>query len=299
MPPTWGRSRTMALRAASAAVSAALLLPVLAGCDSGGGDKEKSGRAAAKPEPKPRPVWNTRPASIASLGDSITRGFDACSVLADCPEVSWATGTQVDSLARRLLPSPGTSSWNFAKTGARMADLPRQMEAAIAQKPELVTVLMGANDACRPSVTAMTTPEQFRTQFETAVKELRRSLPRSQLYVAGIPDLKRLWSEGRKDPLGKQVWQLASVCPSMLHDADAQDAASDERRAQVDQRVGEYNAVLKDVCSRDELCRYDGSVHGYAFTGEQLSQWDWFHPSRQGQQTLADMAYQAVTAERR
>ncbi|MFF4405911.1 SGNH/GDSL hydrolase family protein [Streptomyces sp. NPDC001404] len=297
MPPTWGRSRSMARRAAAAAACAALLLPALAGCDSGGSE-EKGSRAAAKPEPSPRPVWNTRPASIASLGDSITRGFDACSVLADCPEVSWATGTQVDSLARRLLPSPETSSWNFAKTGARAADLPRQMQAAIEQKPELVTVLIGANDACRPSPDDMTSAEQFRTHVETAVKELRRSLPKSQLYMAGIPDLKRLWSEGRKDPLGKQVWKLASVCPSMLHDADAQDAASDERRTQVDRRVGEYNAVLKDVCGRDELCRYDDSVHGYAFTGEQLSQWDRFHPSRQGQQTLADMAYKAVTAKR-
>ncbi|MCD9141896.1 SGNH/GDSL hydrolase family protein [Streptomyces albireticuli] len=290
-----------ALRGTVAVVSAVSAALLVTSCDDGGDAKSGAGQGAAavRPSPSPTPTsaWDPRPRSIASLGDSITRGFDACSVLKDCPEASWATGTKVDSLARRLLPSPATSSWNFAKTGARMADLPDQMRAAVQQKPQLVTVLVGANDACRNQVSYMTPVDDFRADFESSVAELRKALPKSQLYVASVPDLKRLWTSGRNNSIAKTVWKLG-ICPTMLRDPDAQDPASEERRAQVDKRVGEYNAVLKDVCGRDKLCRYDGSVHGYDFDGDQLSKWDWFHPSKNGQGRLADMAYREITAVR-
>ncbi|MEU4212685.1 SGNH/GDSL hydrolase family protein [Streptomyces sp. NPDC026206] len=290
MGTTRRRRPSAGIRTAAAVLGAALLAT---GCDDGGAENKAS---PAKSAPT-RPAWNTRPESLASLGDSITRGFDACSVLKDCPEVSWATGTEVDSVARRLLLSPQTSSWNYARTGARMADLPDQMRSAVTHKPQLVTVLLGANDACRSDVTEMTPVDRFRADFESSLGTLRSSLPKSQVYVAGIPDLKRLWSEGRKNALGKQIWKMASICPSMLRDADAVDEAAEERRAQVDKRVGEYNAVLKDVCSRDALCRYDGAVNGYGFTGQELSRWDWFHPSKKGQGELAGMAYRTITSK--
>ncbi|MEV0278963.1 SGNH/GDSL hydrolase family protein [Streptomyces sp. NPDC050610] len=287
------RSRRRLARAAVATLTAALAVAGAAGCDDKG--STGTGGSAAKPTPKPTPAWNTRPASIASLGDSITRGFNACSPLSDCPEASWATGTKVDSLAGRLLPSPAAHSWNYAKTGARMADLPGQLGKALPHRPELLTVLMGANDACRADVADMTSVAQYRADFEVAMKELRRSLPKTQVYVASVPDLKRLWAEGRADPLGKQVWKLARICPSMLGDSDAVDTASEARRGQVEQRVAAYNAVLKDVCGKDRRCRYDGAVNGFRFTEAELSQWDWFHPSEEGQRELAAMAYRKVT----
>lgn len=288
-----------ALRGAVAVVASVSAALLVTSCDSQGGTRTDAAphAPAVRPSPSPTPDWNPRPQSIASLGDSITRGFDACSVLKDCPEASWATGTKVDSLARRLLPSPATSSWNLAKTGARMADLPDQMHTAIERKPQLVTVLVGANDACRNEVSYMTPVDDFRADFESSVAELRKALPKSQLYVASVPDLKRLWTAGRTNGLAKTVWKLG-LCPTMLRDPDAQDPASEERRAQVDKRVGEYNAVLKDVCRRDKLCRYDASVHSYDFDGDQLSKWDWFHPSKNGQGRLAEMAYREITAVR-
>ncbi|MDN3057490.1 SGNH/GDSL hydrolase family protein [Streptomyces sp. SRF1] len=272
-----------------------------AGCfgSSDGPSRHGPDRAEKTPGAKRAIVWNTRPSSIASLGDSITRGFDACSVLSDCPEVSWSTGTDVQSLAQRLLPATtaraGTHAWNFAKTGAVVADLPGQIEAAAAHKPKLITVMIGANDACRDSVEDMTSVEQFRTTFTSALTRLRRDLPKTQVYVASVPDLKRLWSEGRKNIFGRQIWKLG-ICPSMLKDSDALDAASNARRQQVADRVTEYNKVLKDACGRDVLCRFDPAVHEYRFTSAELSKWDWFHPSKAGQQQLADMAYRRITA---
>jgi lysophospholipase L1-like esterase len=285
-------------RAALAVVAAAAL--AVTGCDAVGGDSAGLSPDASK-RPRPAPVWDTSPASVAAVGDSITRGFDACAVLSDCPEVSWATGSraEVDSLAVRLLGKAEAAerSWNYAVTGARMADLTGQMTRAAARRPELVAVMVGANDACRTTTSAMTPVADFRAQFQEAMGTLRRKLPKAQVYVASIPDLKRLWSQGRTNPLGKQVWKLG-LCPTMLGDADVLDAAATSRRNTVRDRVADYNAVLREVCAKDKRCRTDdGAVHAFRFGTDQLSRWDWFHPSVNGQARLAEIAYRAVTAK--
>ncbi|TPQ15421.1 SGNH/GDSL hydrolase family protein [Streptomyces sporangiiformans] len=292
------RSRTVVTTAA------AVLLGVAgwAACDASGGNAPgpQGSSTPSKPSPKPTPTWDRSPRSLAAVGDSITRGFDACSVLADCPESSWATGSdaQVNSLAVRLLGKAGAArrSWNYAVSGSRMADLPGQMAQAATRKPELVTVMAGANDACRASVSAMTSVSDFRAQFEDAMTTLREALPKTQVYVSSVPDLKRLWSQGRTNELGKQIWKLG-ICPSMLADADALDSAATLRRDTVQDRVEAYNEVLEEVCKKDLRCRFDGgAVFDFRFGTAQLSPWDWFHPSKNGQARLAEMAYRAVTA---
>ncbi|MFH9813928.1 SGNH/GDSL hydrolase family protein [Streptomyces sp. NPDC017230] len=293
------RSGRRRARAALAVLTAAVL--GLTGCDAVGGGSPAPSDAASK-RPKSAPVWDTSPQSVAAVGDSITRGFDACAVLSDCPEVSWATGssTDVDSLAVRLLGKADAAerSWNYAVTGARMADLTGQVTRAAAHRPELVAVMVGANDACRATTSAMTSVADFRIQFEEAMGTLRRELPKAQVYVASIPDLKRLWSQGRTNPLGRQVWKLG-ICPSMLGDADSLDSAATLRRNTVRERVEDYNEVLREVCAKDRRCRTDGgAVHEFRFGTGQLSRWDWFHPSVDGQARLAEIAYAAVTAKR-
>ncbi|MFJ9564943.1 SGNH/GDSL hydrolase family protein [Streptomyces fuscichromogenes] len=290
------RRRSRAL-VGTVAVTAAL---GVAGCDVLGGSSGTTGSEKTRAS-RAVQVWDRSPASIAAVGDSITRGFDACTVLSDCPEVSWATGTsdQVDSLAVRLLGRAGAAdhSWNYAVTGARMADLSDQMAEAVAHRPQLVTVMAGANDACRTSVRAMTSVADFRAQFEDALGTLRKALPKTQVYVSSVPNLKRLWSEGRTNPLGKQIWKLG-ICPSMLADADDLTSVATLRRDKVQQRVEEYNKVLAEVCAKDRRCRFDGgAVYAYRFGTGQLSHWDWFHPSTDGQSKLAAIAYRTVTAK--
>ncbi|MFF8590380.1 SGNH/GDSL hydrolase family protein [Streptomyces sp. NPDC015220] len=296
------RKRSHPMRAAHAVVAAAVL--ATAGCDSADGGtfgRGDTGARATRPSASPTPVWDTAPDSIAAVGDSITRGFDACAVLSDCPEVSWATGSDasVNSLAVRLLGVTGAAqhSWNHAVTGARMSDLNGQVGQAVLNKPQLVTVMVGANDACRASTDEMTSVADFRGQFQDAMNTLRQALPKTEVYVSSVPNLKRLWSEGRTNPLGKQIWKLG-ICPSMLGDAEALDGTATRRRDAVQDRVVAYNKALAEVCAKDRRCRFDHeAVFDYRFGTEQLSHWDWFHPSRDGQARLAEIAYRAVTAK--
>ncbi|MGW8376313.1 SGNH/GDSL hydrolase family protein [Streptomyces sp. ODS28] len=255
---------------------------------------------SASPSPSRAAGWAGGTSSLAAVGDSITRGFDACSLLSDCTRASWATGTQrgVRSLAQRLLDDPAGRGWNHAVSGAVMADLPGQVERAARRNPDLVTVLSGANDACRPTVGEMTSVEAYREDFRKALGTLWKERPRTRVYVASVPNLLRLWEQGRSNPRAVQMWDLG-ICPSMLRDARSEDPADQQRRAQVQQRVMAYNRVLQEECGRHERCRYDGgAVFGYRFTTAELSRWDWFHPSQEGQRKLAEIAYERITARR-
>ncbi|MFD5031329.1 SGNH/GDSL hydrolase family protein [Streptomyces sp. NPDC058220] len=295
-----GRNRSRRSRAGVAAVTAVVLAGAgaLAGCDSAGSADSAAKRAG--PSPRPTPDWDRSPASVAAVGDSITRGFDACAVLADCPEVSWSTGTDstVRSLALRLLGAPAVAerSWNHAESGAQMSDLPGQMAQAAQRDPELVTVMVGANDACQDTAEQMTPVASFRASFVASMRQLRAGAPKAQVYVSSVPDLKRLWSTGRANPLGRQIWKLG-ICATMLGDAQNMSERAQKRRNMVYDRIVAYNDALKDVCAKDPRCRYDGgAVFDFRFTGEQLSHWDWFHPSKNGQGRLAEIAYRNVTA---
>ncbi|MER5774672.1 SGNH/GDSL hydrolase family protein [Streptomyces sp. NPDC002039] len=289
--------RRRARRKLTGAVAAvAVLAGVVTGCD--GGESASEGERGAQAGPR----WNTAPTSIAAVGDSITRGFDACSVLADCPEVSWATGDDpaVDSLANRLIGAAEAParSWNLAVTGSRMADLPGQLASAAAHKPELVTVMVGSNDACRPLASSMTSVADFRAGFEKALAGLRAASPTSQVYVSSVPDLQRLWEQGKDLPMVRQIWKLG-ICQSMLADPLSLATGATSRREEVRARVVEYNEVLREVCAKDPLCRYDGgAVFQYPFSAEQLSRWDFFHPGKNGQARLAELAHRQVTTAR-
>jgi lysophospholipase L1-like esterase len=299
--------RTPSRRALALLVTALLL----GGCSVGGSHPDsgrgapsahisQSGGASAGASGTPRraaPVrpWNVKPPTVAALGDSITRGFDACQPLTDCPQVSWATGsrTKGESVSARLGAS---ESWNLAQSGALIADLPAQARAAAAHRPAMVTVLIGANDACTADVGAMTPVADFRATFEDTLAYLHRTLPDTQVMVASIPDLERLWSVGRSSKLGSEVWKLG-LCPTMLADANSDSASAQARRTEVRDRVIAYNAALGQVCQQYARCRYDGgAVFRYPFSTSDLSTWDWFHPNERGQGALAGVL--AGVAER-
>jgi lysophospholipase L1-like esterase len=235
----------------------------------------------------PARPWNPHPRSVAAIGDSITRGFNACDPYSDCPDASWATGDggTVDSISARLGDS--AHSWNLAVSGAHVADLPGQAREAAAHKPAMVTVLIGANDVCAPDTDAMTSVADFRGSFAATLAYLHSTLPGTQVLVASIPDLEHLWRIGRDNVVERQLWRLG-LCPTMLGDATSQSAAAQARRAAVTDRIAAFDTVLAQECARYARCRYDGgAVHRYAFTSGELSRWDWFHPNKAGQAELA------------
>jgi lysophospholipase L1-like esterase len=237
------------------------------------------------------------PDSMAALGDSITRAFNACGLYMDCPAVSWSTGYSgvVNSHYLRILahnPEIEGRAFNDARTGATVADLERQAELAGNQEADYVTVLIGANDACARTEDAMTPVSVFESQLRAGMRTLRADLPRAAVFVASIPDLKRLWQIGKDDPAARVTWTAGGICPSMLANPSSTAEEDEARRDRVRQRIIDYNDVLQEVCHDSPPCRFDGNaVFNYPFELRHVSPWDYFHPSIEGQQILAEVTY--------
>jgi lysophospholipase L1-like esterase len=236
---------------------------------------------------------------MASLGDSITRGFNACGWYSDCPNESWSTGgdSAIGSHYVRILKKNAAISGrnlNDARSGAKAVDLDGQAATAVSQGVEYVTVLMGANDACTSSESTMTPVSTFRAQVEAALTRIQNGLPNARVFVSSIPDIKRLWFIGKDSSSARSAWSGFGICQSMLANPQSTAQADVDRRARVQQRVIDFNTQLQQVCALNPHCKYDGNAtFSYQFVFSQVSGWDYFHPNKSGQTALASTTYAA------
>jgi lysophospholipase L1-like esterase len=237
------------------------------------------------------------PGSIAATGDSITRSYDATlfgCFLADCPQDSWSTGTSGSVLShyRRILAgNSGINGhvFNDAKTGAKMAALPGQLQAAATQGAQYVTVLMGANDLCTSSAATMTPTATFQSTFQQALSAYVAAQPNGLVFVSSIPNIYQLWSLLHTTSAAASTWKSFGICQSMLASSNTED-----QRQLVVAREQEFNAALASVCGATPNCRWDGgATFGYAFQKSDVSTVDYFHPSVSGQNKLAGVTWAA------
>jgi lysophospholipase L1-like esterase len=253
-----------------------------------------AGGGAARAETIPYPD------SMAATGDSITRAFNSSVVpWIEAPWNSWSTGGNpaVQSHYSRILaanPRIFLHNWNDARSGAEMAELPRQVGLVNLQHIDYVTVLMGANDACASSEAAMTPVSEFRAEYETALAELSAGSPQAHVYVVSIPDVYRLWELFHEKAEARLKWRLTGFCKSMLARPASTAPEDMARRGRVRERIEAYNQVLEEGCAAYAQCLFDGNaVFDYPFARKDVSRHDFFHPSREGQRVLAEVTWQA------
>jgi lysophospholipase L1-like esterase len=240
------------------------------------------------------------PNSMAALGDSITRGFNSGPLAyQDNPPYSWSTGENASirsHYSRILAANPAIAGKNFndARSGAKMTALAGQVALANAQHVDYVTILMGGNDVCASSESAMTPVATFRAQFQTAMNDLAAGSPSAKAYVVSIPDVYQLWVILHSNPSARFVWSFFRICQSMLARPNSTAQEDVDRRARVRQRNIDYNQQLQEVCAAFAQCRYDGgAVFNTKFVVSDVSTRDYFHPSAAGQAKLAAVSWAA------
>lgn len=250
--------------------------------------------------PGPARAQASIPSSMSSVGDSITRGFNACGFYVDCPSRSWSTGEYgpVNSHYLRIKaknPAITGRNYNDARSGAKMGELNAQVTTAASRGVDYLTVLIGANDACTSSESTMTPVATFRSQLDTALTTLKGRLPNASVFISSIPDIKRLWYIGHHDYRAVSAWNGYRICQSMLANPTSHSTTDEERRNRVRQRVVDFNTQLEFACTAyGPNCRFDGNVtFNYQFVLSQVSGWDYFHPNQSGQTTLASISYAA------
>jgi lysophospholipase L1-like esterase len=242
-------------------------------------------------QPPPTPTRGF-PSSMVALGDSITSGFGSCFAPTSCPRNSWATGdgTRVTSHYRRIkLANPAITGHarNLAVPGARAADLGGQATSAARVPADYVTILVGANDACRGEMTPAT---QFRRSIDTALGTLKRGLPTARLLLVSIPNVYGVWEVGHGNELATKVWR-SGVCPNLLGNATSTATLDVNRRRAFKDRIAAYNIELRRACAAyGSKCRFENMAN-FAFDLGMLSAIDFFHPNAAGHTALADQTY--------
>ena len=250
--------------------------------------------------PTPLPV----PTSMAALGDSITIAYDIKSLLKADPTYSWSTGTQtaVDSVYTRLERANGAATLaraNHAVSGAKIVDLAGQANK-MTQGTDLVTILMGANDACTKTEAEMTPVADFRARADSALTALAGKGVK-QVVVASIPDVYKLWQVGKSSSSARFVWGLYGICQSILKSPSSTLKADQDRRVRVQKRVVDFNTELQNACSAIAAssttlaCKFDNNaVFSTSFALADISKVDYFHPSVSGQALLAQKVFTAA-----
>ncbi|GLI27631.1 hypothetical protein ARHIZOSPH14_18730 [Agromyces rhizosphaerae] len=235
------------------------------------------------------------PAIMAGVGDSITVAYDADGS-GSYPQYSWSTGgsSSVQSHATRLRAAGASDlvAYNDAVVGAQAADLAPQVNQAIAQGADYLTVQIGANDACTSTVDGMTRTDEFSASVAGALGTFADQRPDAEILLTTVPNLKRMWALSKDNGWARFIWSIGSVCQSMLQNPTSTTTASEERRDAVQARVDEYNAELEAICDAIATCTFDDyTVADYQFTSSHISTFDYFHPSVSGQATLAAITW--------
>ena len=237
------------------------------------------------------------PTRMAAIGDSLSQAIMTCSSLVSCTSNSWSVGTSgsVASHAARLRGlGASLTTYNNAVTSAKSAGLPAQATKTASQNVNYVTMQIGGNDACTPTVAGMTPTATFDANVRASLATLAASASHPDIFVASVPNLKRLWEVNRTSFSARLTWATLGLCKSMLANASSTSTADMQRRDAVQRRVNEYNAVLAAACTATPKCWWDGgAVANYSFTRADISTRDYFHPSVTGQTALARITWAA------
>ena len=206
------------------------------------------------------------------------------------------TADAVDSHYRRIRAKNAKiegHARNFAKPGAEADDLADQAARAVETKPQYVTVLIGANDACADRTADMTSVATFRKEVGAGLARLKKGLPKAKILVASIPDLYRLWQLGHENAQAVRVWNRLGICKSMLANPTSEADADNARRRAVRDRITDYDGELQDACH--------ATATGAGGTGARCTEVrysldlvnhvDYFHPNVEGQHELADVTW--------
>ena len=197
------------------------------------------------------------PAFQFNIGDSIGEAQSADGVLGSINHQSvWSTGYDTADIVTTLNErfessnpeayqennSSRDGAFNKAISGATMSDFATQAQRVVneigaigASGPGQVTVLLGGNDVCAPSMDTMTAPDVFEAQFRQGLMQLTQdpTLQQSKIHVSSIPAIYWLWASHAQDWWG---WCSTFIWPFVpcqnLVDAAASNNFSDNFQEQ-------------------------------------------------------------------
>lgn len=273
------------------------------------------------------------PLNLFNIGNSIGEGEAADSTISSLNHGTvWSTGYNsgdiVYSLNERFEDvdpagfyendASRDATFNRAVSGSVMADFVTQAAEVVAEvgatpsgKVGMLTLLLGNNDVCAPSLADMTDPSLFESQYRSGLDVLAASdaTKNAHIHVSGIPAIYWLWNAKRTDFLCPFIWFFVP-CQNLLSNP-ANDCASggsqlnpdtilpDDgdncvRRKQFHAQIRDiYNPILRDVLMEYVVNErlpnaYYVDIFDIEFESLHVNNGDCFHPSVEGHELLAE-----------
>lgn len=275
------------------------------------------------------------PLNQFNIGDSIGEAEAADGTIGSINhETVWSTGYDVNdvvaSLNERFEYTNASDYYennftrdyvfNHAISGSVMNDFESQASNIVAilnsaTPPDMagmITILLGNNDVCAPSLETMTDPVLFEEQYRAGLDVLANSVLTSSadIHVSSIPAIYWLWNAKRSN-----LWCRLIVWPNVpcedLLDNPADDCASTTSRLDPDNiypgdgsnciRRKTFHAKIRDIYNpilQDVLQEYRDigklpnayfiDVFDVQFSDSHVNGGDCFHPSEAGHALLAD-----------
>lgn len=236
-------------------------------------------------------VGQTYPDSMATIGDSISRGALADDSLDDDqPEHVWSTGYDggdiVNSHLERIrVVNAGAPGYNNAWNGAASDDLLAQSNTTVGQGVDYVTIQMGGNDVCGDNTAEMASVATWTARWNEAIDVLQAGLPGADILVTSVVNVRRVYDVGSSNFGCQLKWNTFDFCSNMLTNGSTQ-------RNEATARLLDYNSALASLTSTQGVW-YDADSYGIAFSRGQLSSIDCFHPDVSLQRDLANVTYDA------
>jgi len=261
------------------------------------------------------------PNRLASNGDSITEAINAEEFnpfIIETPNhwASFVNGyhgfwedffgrTDVNSHNQRITQEFGDAGrTNFlnALSGANSSDLAAQATDTVAQQATYVTLFMGHNDVCDDSFAGIPTDAEFEANVRAALDQYQLSLPNgATVYLIGLVDIYSLWQLGDElDALGiipcSLLWATTLLelfpCATMLSPAN-----TEADRQFTRSRNLAFNQILESLAAEYQqndphhYYSYSDVIFETQFVSSQVSDFDCFHPSAEGQRDLAESTW--------
>jgi lysophospholipase L1-like esterase len=286
-----------------AVMAAVLLATAQAGCVAPSSQVPPSSATSRPTGAEPQPTRTLQPVKVLGvLGDSISLGVNACARPGPCPERAWSGGDArgATTVATYLARATGTTPRTVmaATDGGDVSDAAARVGALASQRPDLVTILVGANDACAANTTEMVSVEDFRREFSKVLAVLDAEAPDGLVLAMSIPDLNRIWALGKDDPRAVKLWSGFWGCRNLLRDPNSSAPEVEASRHAVADRIVAFNEVIAHECRAASNCVTDGGeLFRHTFTADEVSTIDFFHPSSAGQQAIAEVAWKALTSQ--
>lgn len=274
------------------------------------------------------------PANQFNIGDSIGEGEAADGTIGEAHhETVWSTGyaggDTVDAFNERFESVEPADYYentisrdpvfNHALSGSEMIDFAGQAQSVVVSTASTpsgnagqVTVFLGNNDVCAPSLSEMADPALFEAQYRAGLDVLASdaTTQNAQIHISGIPAIYWLWN-AKRNVFWCRVFAWPFVpCQNLLDNPgdDCESGASREdpdtvypgdgqncqRRKEFHRRIRDiYNPILRDVL---EEYRVAGDlpnasyidIFDVRFDSGHVNGGDCFHPSAAGHALISD-----------